>query len=126
MTALAANHATAEAPLHYLIADAEGKCFFYGCDGAWLLFPEYQAIMEQRPDLVILDGTIGDADGDYRIFEHNNLRMVEEMQKTLAPYCSRFMITHMARTLHTSHEQLEERLRGSGIVPAYDHMCVRI
>ena len=71
---------------------------------------------------MIFDATIGDTEGDYRIFEHNNLRMVEEMKLTLANCSRRFMISHMARTLHTDHITLAERMKRSGIEVAYDDM----
>jgi len=71
-------------------------------------------------DYAVLDATIGDVEGDYRIFEHNNLRMVLEMKMTLDPYIKRWCISHMARTLHDSQEALEKRMQPYGIEVAYD------
>ncbi len=62
--------------------------------------------------------------GDFRIFEHNSIAMVEIMCQTLAPYSDQFFVSHMARTLHTDHETLRKRLAPAGIVPAYDDMEV--
>lgn len=121
VTALPANHATAENP-YCLVIESEGKRIFYGCDGAWLLYPTYRHLIKLKFDLMIFDATIGDTGGDYRIFEHNNLRMVEEMKLTLANCSCRFMISHMARTLHTDHITLAERMKRSGIEVAYDDM----
>lgn len=123
--AFAANHATAEKPVHFMISDGE-KRIFYGLDGAWLLYDEYRAFARLKPELAVLDATIGDIRGDYRIFEHNNLHMVEEMKQTLDGFCPRFMISHMARTLHGSHAQLCERMKPSGIEVAYDGLIVEL
>lgn len=127
ITAYPANHATAQDPQHFLIeSKADGKKLFYGCDGAWYLYPVWRALKEQRPDAVIFDCTVGDTPGDYRIFEHNSIPMVEIMSQTLRPYCGRFFASHMARTLHTDHDTLHDRLAPLGIVPAYDDMVVVI
>lgn len=58
--------------------------------------------------------------GDYRIFEHNDLNMVIEMKASLSKYVKRFIISHMARTLHTSHQKLVGRMKQYGIDVAYD------
>lgn len=119
VTALRANHSTCEDAVHFIISDGE-KTLFYGLDGAWLMYDEVMAIKKSGIDLAILDATIGDVPGDYRIFEHNNLNMVTEMKTTLDPYVKRFLISHMARTLHTSHHELVERMKPHGIEVAYD------
>jgi len=111
--------------LHYLISDGKSR-LFYGLDSAWLLYDEVQAIKTHKPDLAVLDGTIGEQGGDYRIFEHNNLRMVREMQMTLAPYVGRFCISHMARKLHPDHRTLSEQMAGTNILVAYDGMEIEI
>ena len=121
VSAYAGNHATCAGTVHFMITAPESSVF-YGLDGAWLLYDEVQAIRRHRPSLAVLDATIGDVDGDYRIFEHNDLRMVLEMQKTLEPYVGRFCISHMARTLHTDHKTLAERMARHGITVAYDGM----
>ena len=119
VSAYAANHATCVETVHFLITDGNST-LFYGLDGAWLLYNEVQAIIAARPDLAVLDGTMGFIDGDYRIFEHNNLNMVLEMKKTLAPYVGRFCISHMARTMHTDHATLSEAMSAYGILVAFD------
>lgn len=108
---------------HYLISDGK-SCMFYGMDGAWLMYNEVQAIKESAVDLAVLDGTIGFIDGDYRIFEHNNLNMVLEMKKTLSPYVKRFCINHMAYTLYNDHETLASDMSRYGIDVAYDGMKI--
>ena len=119
VSALRANHSTCTEAVHFIISDGEKK-LFYGLDGAWLLYEEVEAIKKSGIDLAVLDATIGDVPGDYRIFEHNNLNMVVEMKTTLAPYVKRWVISHMARTLHTSHAELSDRMKAHGIEVAFD------
>jgi len=127
ITAYPANHATVQNPQHFVIeSKSTGKRIFYGCDGAWLLYPVWRELKTQHFDAMIFDCTIGDIPGDYRIFEHNNIQMVEVMTQTFAPYSDRFFVSHMARTLHTDHETLKKRLSGAGITPAYDNMVAEI
>ncbi|MCL1794124.1 MAG: hypothetical protein FWG34_09660 [Oscillospiraceae bacterium] len=126
LTACEANHGTCAVANHIAVEDSEGKKLFYCCDGSWFLYDTYEKICSFKPDMLIFDCTVGDAEGDYRIFEHNNIRMVLEMAMTLKPHCGRFMVSHMAKTLHGTHEQLCERLMPHGIVPAHDNMVVQL
>ena len=123
--AYTANHSTSEKTVHFIITDGE-KTLFYGLDGAWLLYDEVQAIKKYKPDFAVLDATIGDVDGDYRIFEHNNLQMILEMKKTLSAYIGQFCISHMARTLHTDHKTLSEKMQAHRIIAAYDGLETEI
>lgn len=120
-----ANHATCEKTVHFIISDGD-KTLFYGLDGAWLMYDEVQAIKEFKPDFAVFDATIGYIDGDYRIFEHNNLNMVLEMKKTLQEYIGKFSISHMARTLHTDHKSLDEAMQKHDIIAAYDGLEINI
>lgn len=119
------NHATCENTVHFIIKDEE-HTVFYGLDGAWLMYEEVQGIKKHQPDLAVFDATIGEVEGDYRIFEHNNLNMVLEMKKTLAPYIEQFCISHMARTLHTEHQVLSEKMEKHQVLTAYDGMKIKI
>lgn len=125
VSAYAGNHATCAGTVHFILRDGE-RTLFYGLDGAWLLYDEVQAIKAFQPDLAVLDATIGDIDGDYRIFEHNNLQMVLEMQKTLQPFVKKFCISHMAMTLHTDHRTLAEKMEAKQIVTAFDGLEMEV
>ncbi len=118
------NHSTCEKTVHFIIRDGPDT-LFYGLDGAWLLYEEFEAIKEHKPDLAVFDATIGDADGDYRVFEHNNLNMIIEMKKSLDPYVKKFCITHMARTLHTDHSELCKKMKKHNIIVAHDGLNIR-
>lgn len=113
------NHSTCPNTVHFMISK-ENRTLFYGLDGAWLLYDEVQAIKRHKPDLAVFDATIGNCDGDYRVFEHNNLTMVLEMKSSLDEYIGKVCISHMARTLHTSHTILEAEMERYGVIVAYD------
>lgn len=125
ISAYAANHSTCKNAVHFIINDGEKK-MFYALDGAWLMYDEVAAVKKQGVDFAVLDATIGDVPGDYRIFEHNNLNMIKDIKLSLNPYVKRFCISHMARTLHTSHEQLTADMQPHGIEVAYDGMETEI
>ena len=125
ISAFTANHGTCKGAVHFIIDDGKKK-LFYGLDSAWLLYEEVQAIIKNHIDLAVLDATIGDVPGDYRIFEHNNLNMVREMKLTLGKSVDRFIISHMARTLHTDHKTLSELMAKDGIEVAYDGLEINI
>ena len=118
------NHSTCEKTVHFIIKDGP-DILFYGLDGAWLLYEEYEAIKKFKPDFAVFDATIGDVDGDYRVFEHNNLNMVIEMKKSLDPYIKKFCISHIAKTLHADHSELSNKMKKHDIIIAYDGMTIR-
>ena len=126
--AFEANHRTAENPVHFIIeSKQDGKRIFYGCDGAWLPYETNRAILASgHMDLMIFDCTIGDISGDYRIFEHNNVAMVTEMRGAFKKICPRFMVSHLARTLHPCHTEAEAILREHGFETAYDNMVTEV
>lgn len=131
--AIPANHSVANAaeqPLHYIISDGE-KTVFWGCDGAWLLNSSWHEIRKHKYDLVVFDGTLYDQEGDYRIFEHNNLHMITEMSATfrnlkLMKEHSKIMISHMSKGAQYPHEELVEYLKPYDISPSYDGLKIEI
>ena len=135
VTALPANHSTPypeEQPLHYVIVDAEEKTLFWGCDGAWLYNRTYHYIRQLKFDAMVFDCTVGDLENDFRSFEHNNIRMIDEMLKSLIG-CQHILrdggqlyANHMARTLHTDHATLTARLAPLGIIPMRDNMEITV
>ena len=123
--ALHANHATCEKTVHFLITDGKSTVF-YGLDGAWLTYDEVQEIKRNKVDLAVLDATVGNINGDYRIFEHNNLAMVLQLKESLQPYVDQFCISHMARTLHGTHEELAEQMKAHRILVAFDGLEITL
>lgn len=118
--ALKANHATCKGAVHFII-EKQGKSLFYGLDSCWLMYDEVAAIKKNGVDAAVLDGTIGNIKGDFRVFEHNNLAMIKEMKYTLEPFVKRFIISHMAYTLHDDHKTLAADMSSYGIEVAFDN-----
>ncbi len=136
--ALHANHVTDdpyETVLNYVIEKDYGngnvKRLFYGLDSAWIDLRTWNTIRSMKMDAMVIECTIGDVKGDYRIFEHTSIPMLEIMLETIRAKgnCgenARIYVSHMARTLHGTHKELEERLAPLGVIPAYDGMTVEI
>ena len=125
ISAYKANHGTCLDSVHYIINDGDKK-LFYGLDSAWLLYEEVQAIIEKHINLAVLDATIGEVPGDYRVFEHNNLEMIRQMKLTLNQHVDKFVISHMARTLHTNHDELCSLMQKDQILVAKDGLTLEV
>ena len=121
--ALEGNH---KVPTKHYIVERDGKRLFYGLDSAWLMYHEIAAIWKNPVDVAILDGTIGFVDGDHRIFEHCNMNMIIEIQKSLKDSVGKFYISHIAKTLHTDHDTLCTAMDKYGIGVAYDGLKINI
>jgi len=128
---LASNHVVESSKETCLIYHIQGatKSALYATDGSWLLTPTWRYLQKKKLDVIIWDATIGERKGDYRIFEHNDLAMIRHMNQTLAnrrilKSDAKIILTHMARTLHPSHKELEKKLLSEGLIPAYDGMSV--
>lgn len=115
--ALRGNHTI---PTCHFIIERDGKRMFYGLDGGWLLYEEIKAIWRGGVDLAVFDATIGFVEGDWRVFEHSSLNMVIEMKKSINKAIKKYVISHMAYTLHTDHATLEEEMAKHDIITAYD------
>lgn len=124
ITALKGNHSI---PVqHFIVADSKSK-LFYGLDSAWLLYEEIQAIKAGGGvDLAVLDGTVGFEGGDFRIFEHCSMDMIITISQTLSKDAKRICINHMARTLHTDHQTLAQKMQSYGVEVAYDGWLTEI
>lgn len=126
--ALSANHAMW--PVHYDI-QIEDKKLFYGCDGSWLLMDTFYAMRQRNYDCMILDATVGDYNGDYRLGEHNSVPMIRLMQasfitENVIAKEGKIVLSHLARTLHKPHAETASRLGKEGYIVAYDGMELTI
>ncbi len=130
------NHAlyfTGEQTLNYIVRDGKtGHSFFYGADSGWIVYDTWQLIKKAKPEAVIFEATVGDfTPGDDRIFGHTSVPMIGLMMETIikqqatADGCA-FYATHMARTLHGTHEQTAASLAPYGVVPAFDGMTAEV
>lgn len=125
VTSYKANHGTCEDAVHFII-EKNGKRIFYGLDSCWLMYDEVCAIKENGVDIAVIDATIGNVKGDYRVFEHNNLEMVRIMKDSLKDNIKKFIISHMAYTLHDEHSVLAEQMSKENIITAFDNFMIEI
>ena len=129
LTALLANHVVgdhpAEQPLHYII-EKDGRRLYWGTDGAWIAPSAWYTLCAAKPfDRMVLDGTLGDAHGDGRIFTHNSLPMVRELAAAfrgagLLKPDGRIVVTHLSRDSQYPTAELDALLAADGIRAAHD------
>lgn len=127
---LLANHDVVlsgdSAAFHYIVTAPDGKKLFYGLDGAWFLRPSWEEMKRHRFDIMVLDCTVGDFD-DWRIFEHNTIPMLRMMvgeirRNGLLADGGKLVASHLAQTLHPSHEETSEILSALDMITASDGM----
>lgn len=111
----------------HLSVEEPGFRLFYGLDGAWLLNETVQYMRGKKYDVMILDATVGDTVGDYRIGEHNSIPMLRLMVPSFEPLeiadrNTQFIISHLAMCLHKSHERTQQLVEEDGFTVAYDGM----
>lgn len=122
VTALPANHT--RFPSHYLL-EIGGKKLYYATDGAWIMYDALYYLKGQNVDMIAFDGTCGDYEGDFRIAEHNSIRMIRSMCRSLKKLGvykkdAKLYLTHIAPSLHMSHEETVEKAKKSKLLVAYD------
>ena len=127
---LTANHDESSFPQH-LLFEKNGKKFLYACDGAWFLYDTYYALKDADLDLLVLDCTCGDYDGDYRMAEHNSVPMIRLMLPSLKNWGTisdktEIYISHLAPSLHKSHAETVGIMAKMGVKVAYDGLTVKI
>ncbi|MBR2043511.1 MAG: MBL fold metallo-hydrolase [Clostridia bacterium] len=130
---LAANHSVEdekERPVHYIINDGDKK-IFWGCDGGWLVNKTWHEIRKHKLNSAVFDCTIWDKEGDYRVFEHNNISMVKSLKKAFYAVkviddSSKIFATHFSKNAQHPHEKLCEILGEDNIITAYDGMEAEI
>ncbi len=128
ITSLEANHVvdgSDEIALHYIIEDKNGKKTFYGCDGGWFTARTWEYMRKLKFDTMILEATVGDKDGDFRLGTHNSIPMLRLIvaalwENNMIDNNTRLFASHIARTLHVSHEHTSLLLKEIGITIAYD------
>lgn len=128
VTSLEANHT--DFPQHFIFEKA-GKKIFYGLDGAWVLNESFRKMRGRCFDLLILDCTMGDYDGDLRISEHNSIPMVRMLLKSFATVGvtgqnSRVYLSHLAPSLHKPHTETEKICAQFGAQVAYDGLVLKV
>lgn len=130
VTGLSANHNPKAFPQHFLF-EREGKKFLYACDGAWMMTETFNYLKNAELDLVVLDATCGDDEGDYRMAEHNSIPMIRLMMPSfrtvgLIQDETKIYLSHLAPSLHKPHAETVQLVRPDGLELAYDGLRVRI
>lgn len=139
VVALPANHVVvrrpAEQPLHFAFS-GRGIRLLYALDGGWFCAKARLALKNfldgTSLDAVIWDATCGGTFNDWRFAEHNDLRMIDAMRKSMlgaglvAPKTVH-VFDHVARTLWPKSSAAQRRLaeRFSGIL-AEDGLCMEL
>ncbi len=130
VTGLPANHDQTTFPQHLLI-ELNGKKLYYACDGGWIMCDALNCLRDSNLDALILDATMGECEGDYRVGEHNSIPMIRYMLPSLKTNKiiddnTRIFLSHIAPSLHKPHSKTVEIARGFGAEVAYDGLCLEI
>lgn len=130
VTGLAANHDPQSYPQHFLF-EREGKKFLYACDGAWMMTATFNYLKNARIDLIVLEATCGDYEGDYRMAEHNSIPMIRLMLPSwrtagIIKEKTEIRLSHLAPSLHRPHGETVEIAKKDGLEVAYDGLRVTV
>jgi phosphoribosyl 1,2-cyclic phosphate phosphodiesterase len=130
VTGLPANHDEGAAP-QYLLFEVDGKSILYATDGAWILNSTYYHLKNANLDMLVLDCTCGDYEGEYRIGEHNNIPMIRLMMPSFRKWGivndnTSTYITHLAPSLHKPHSETVEIMKPMGVKVAYDGLEIEM
>lgn len=130
---LAANHTAtgSEISLHYIF-EKNAKHMFYGCDGGWFLNETWDYLRRIKLDGMILDATIGDKPGDFRLGGHNTIPMLKLLlaglreNHILMEYRCILVADHLSLGEHETMEETERIFREMGMYMAYDGLELNI
>ncbi len=137
VTALPANHLVGgflseEKPLHYIF-EKDGKKLYYGCDGGWYTAIEWEYLRANNVvfDAVILDATVGDDAGNFRIATHNNIAMISILtlalhQNGMLTANALLIATHFAGSCYPKDKSKDEIFAELGIIAADDGKQIEI
>lgn len=125
-----ANHDPNSCPQHFIFEKNQKK-MYYGCDGGWFLNKTFKFLSDADLDVAVIDSTVGDYDGDFRIGEHNSISMIRIMLPSLKTIKairddSVVILSHMAPSLHKTHAETEKIAKEIGALAAYDGMEISI
>ena len=127
ITVLPANHMTKgdEQPLHYIV-EKNGKSIMYGCDGGWFMARTWEYMRTIKLDAIVLDTTVGEDAGNFRIGTHNSfpmLRIINEalLQNGIMDENGVRIGSHIAPSVHQlDHKGTADALSEIGMLTAYD------
>lgn len=130
LTGLPANHDKRTFPQHLLL-ELDGKKLYYACDGGWIMCEALNYLCGSNLDVFVVDATMGDLVGDYRVGEHNSIPMIRHMLPSLKTNeiiseKTRIFLSHIAPSLHPPHSKTVEIAKEFGAEVAYDGLLTEI
>lgn len=130
VTGLPANHNARTFPQHFLLELGEKK-LYYACDGGWIMCDALNYLRGSNLDAMVIDATMGDCEGDYRVGEHNSIPMIRHMLPSLKTNKivsdeTRVFLSHIAPSLHKSHSETVEIAKTFGAEVAYDGLLTEV
>lgn len=133
LTALPANHLTvgSEQPLHYII-EKDGKSLFYGCDGGWFRAETWEYMRKIKLDGIVLDATVGEDAGNFRIGTHNSTPMLRIiiaalLQNKIMNESGKIIANHLAPPVYKmTVDEIEKLLAELGMITARDGKEIEI
>ena len=130
VTGLYANHDPEFFPQHFLL-EQDGKSVLYATDGAWCMLKTYYYLRNRKVDLFVVDATVGDYEGDFRMAEHNSIPMIRLMLPSLKTAGiiddhTETYLTHLAPSLHKPHAETAEIVKADGMKVAYDGLTLSV
>ena len=129
VTGLPANHDQRAFP-QWLLFEIGGKRLLYALDGAWFVNDAYNYLTGKTLNALVLDCTVGDYIGDYRLAEHNSIPMIRLMLPSLKTTAiiddaTTVYVSHLAQTLHRGFDETV-RAAGNDFRVAYDGLEISI
>lgn len=129
--ALRANHLTPGGgqPLHYIF-ERNGQKLFYGCDGAWFCADTWEYMRANGElDIMILEATVGDYPGNFRIGTHNTVPMLRLMlaaihENGILKEGGTLIADHIGGVIHD--EKMAALLSELGMIEAYDGLTIEV
>lgn len=130
VTGLPANHDPITYPQHLLVELNEKK-LYYACDGGWIMCEALNYLRDANLDALVIDATMGDCVGDYRVGEHNSIPMIRHMLPSLKTNNiinenTKVYLSHIAPSLHKPHDETVEIARAFGADVAYDGLSTEV
>jgi len=128
LVGLPANHGV---PTIHPSIEIDCKKLLYALDGAWFPYEAVEYMKEKQYDTVVLDCTVGDYLGDYRMGEHNSVPMLRVMVPSLHTLGiinekTQVVLDHLATCLHKPYAETCTLVKNDGFTVAFDGLKIQL
>lgn len=128
LTGLPGNHGV---PTMHPSIEIGGKKLLYALDGAWFTYDAVEHMKKKQYDAVVLDCTVGDYLGDYRMGEHNSVPMLRVMVPSMRTLDiikegTKVVLDHLATCLHKSYAETCALVKNDNFTVAFDGLKLEI